>query len=137
MAFIIDASITLSWCFEDERTPETDALFVQLANGATAVVPNIWPFEVTNVMTLALKKGRINQSTSDEFLKFLKNANITIEKFNMDSVFGAILSTALKFGLTSYDAAYIELASRLNLPLATLDKPMRKAALAAGVTLLP
>lgn len=136
MEWVFDTSVTMAWCFEDERTAETDALFDRLAMRSAAVVPHIWPLEVANVLAMARRKGRITEAKHRQFLSLLAGASIEVESRSMGEVFNDVLSLADKHRLSCYDASYLELAMRLGLPLATLDKDLRKAGAAAGLHLL-
>lgn len=136
MEWVFDASVTMAWCFDDERSPETDALFDRVAAGSPAVVPQIWPLEVANVLTLVVRKGRINQTQRRQFLAILESAAISIDVLPAKPIFSDVLQLAEKHRLTAYDASYLELAMRLGLPLATLDAALVKAARATGVRLL-
>jgi predicted nucleic acid-binding protein len=136
MEWIFDASISLAWCFDDERTSQTDALLNRLRDGSPAVVPQVWPLEVTNVLVLAGKKKRITAARRREFLAMLQGAPITVEMLSRKTLFNDVLLLAEKHNLTSYDASYLELAMRLALPLATVDKDLVRAADDAGVALL-
>jgi predicted nucleic acid-binding protein len=136
MEWVFDTSITMAWCFEDERTDETDALLDRLASGSAALVPQVWPLEVANVLTQAARKGRVKPAKSRQFLAMLESAAITVDLLPIASVFNEILQLAGEHHLTSYDASYLELAMRTGLPIATLDKALRRAANRAGVGLL-
>lgn len=135
MGFVLDASLTLAWCFKDERTVETIALLAR-AKKEPVFVPQIWPMEVGNVFINAEKKGRISYAKMIEFLTRLGKLDIKIDDETSQRAFHEILSLAHSEKLTTYDAAYLELAMRLGLPLATLDKQMRKAAANVGVNII-
>lgn len=136
MEWVFDTSVTMAWCFDDESSPETDALLDRVAARSPATVPQIWPLEVANVLTLVARKGRISAAKRRQFLSMLETAAISIDVLPASSVFGDVLRLAEDHHLTSYDASYLELAMRMGLPLATLDKALRKAAHDAGVSLL-
>ncbi|HUB27962.1 MAG TPA: type II toxin-antitoxin system VapC family toxin [Tepidisphaeraceae bacterium] len=134
--WVFDASVTLAWCFDDERTANSDALFDRLKSRIPAIVPQIWPMEVTNVLALAGRKGRITVAERRQFLSMLESASVTVDAPSMATIFNDVLAIAQSHRLTAYDASYLELAMRLGLPLATLDKDLHKAARAAGLRLL-
>ena len=136
MDWIFDSSITMAWCFEDERSSETDALLDRLTAGSPAIVPQIWALEVANVLALAARKNRITRAKRRQFLAMLEAAPISVDILANASIFNNVLLLADQHSLTSYDATYLELAIRLGLPAATLDKPLRKAMEASGVRLL-
>ena len=135
-AFVLDASIAVAWCFEDEADPAADALLDSLkARGA--VVPALWPLEVANVLVQAERRGRITMTTVDGRLAAFAALSITVDTTSWRSTGAAALALARLHGLTTYDAAYLELAMRRGLPLATRDKALRRAATAVGVGVLP
>lgn len=125
MNFILDASVTLSWCFEDERSPETVQL-LQTIIDKEIYVPGLWSLEVGNILLLAIKKKRITEAGVAEFLNFLDSFEIHTDAHTASRAFHQILSLAQAHHLTTYDAAYLELAMRMGLPLATKDKALRK-----------
>ncbi len=131
-----DASATLTWCFEDEATPWTDAVLAQLKAGDEGVVPAHWPAEVANALLIAVRRGRISRDKANRFLLDLRALPIRIDPESNEAVFDNVFKLADKCSLTIYDAGYLELAIRENLPLATLDKELRTAARASGVPLL-
>ena len=135
MEWVFDVSVTMAWCFDDERTDETDALFRRLTT-SPAVVPQLWPLEVANVLALAARKGRLPLAKRTQFLAVLRGSPIHIDLATANNAFDATLALADTHGLTAYDAAYLELAMRRGVPLATLDQELRAAASAAGVPLL-
>jgi predicted nucleic acid-binding protein len=135
MEWVFDASVTMAWCFDDERTAATDALLTRLAT-SPATVPQIWPLEVANVLALAMRKGRLTPAKRAQFIALLEASPIHVDAATAGGAFGATLALADAHGLTVYDAAYLELATRLALPLATLDADLRGAAARAGVPLL-
>lgn len=135
MSFVLDSSITLSWCFSDEATPLTKSLLKKVEEDI-AYVPNLWPLELGNVLVMAAKKKRINYAQMIEFISLLNDLNIEIDNQTCNKAFHEILSLAHSEGLTTYDAAYLELAMRLGLPLATKDKQLRDTASRMGVVVL-
>jgi predicted nucleic acid-binding protein len=135
MAFVIDASATLPWCFEDEATPGTDRLLFDLRAGDTAAVPAHWPLEVLNSLLIALRRGRIPREKIERFWSDLTALAIRVQPTEL-AAWSEIHRLAEQYRLTAYDAAYLELAQRIGLPLATLDGDLRKAAAAAGAALV-
>ncbi len=135
MQWVFDASVTFAWCFEDERTAETDELLDRLTV-TPAAVPQIWPLGVANVLILATKKGRLTVAQRAQFLATLAALPIHVDPYTPGRAFADIIPLAEAHGLTAYDASYLELAVRLGVPLATSDQPLRAAAQAAGVPLL-
>ncbi|HEY3826632.1 MAG TPA: type II toxin-antitoxin system VapC family toxin [Bryobacteraceae bacterium] len=135
-AFVADASVTLSWCFEEERTPATEALLDRLRSGESAIVPTHWPVEVMNGLITAMRRERIAPETVVRFVRDLTSLHIRVEQCPLSPEWNALMQLATKHRLTAYDAAYLELAVRNKFRLATLDNDLRKAARAEGVALV-
>jgi predicted nucleic acid-binding protein len=135
MAFIIDASVTLAWCFVDEVTPSTTLLLERLQHDV-AWVPAIWSLEVANSLLSAERRKRLAYADITHFLELLQELPIRIDSETANKSFHEILSLAHMEGLTAYDAAYLELAMRQGMPLATKDKLLCQAATRLGVELL-
>ena len=133
--FVLDASITLAWCFEDEATPVSHIALERLA-AETASVPSIWHVEVANVLALAERRRRITLAESAEFIARLENLIIEVDEETWSRAFTRILELAREQRLTAYDAAYLELAMRLGVPLASKDRDLCDAAERVGVTVL-
>ncbi len=135
MTLVVDASLTLSWYFEDERTPAADALLDQVTNTG-AVVPSLWRLETANGLQVAIRRKRIDVAFRDRALTHLTRLPITVDAETDAHAWTTTLQLADRFQLALYDAAYLELAQRRALPLATLDSALRPAADALGLTLL-
>ncbi len=132
MSFVLDCSVSMAWCFEDERTAATDALLERvIADGAHA--PALWPLEVSNVLLSAVKRKRIPADAVAVVAQRFAALPIAVDAGSADIVWNNTLQLAQRYSLTSYDACYLELAQRKALPLATLDATLRNAAAAAGV----
>jgi predicted nucleic acid-binding protein len=134
-AFVLDASITFCWCFDDEGTEATDRLLEQL-RGDEAAVPSVWYLEVSNTLALAERRGRITLADSAEFIDLLESVKITVDGETERRAFGQILDLARSERLSGYDASYLELAMRLGVPLATKDAALAGAAARVGVLVL-
>lgn len=134
-AFVVDCSIAMAWLFHDEATPRTAALLNRLTT-ETALVPGWWFIEITNVLAIAERKGRITPAQSDAFVADLGKLGIERDDEAPDRAFTHILALCRRHRLTSYDAIYLDLAVRRSLPLATLDQDLRKTAKDLGVRLL-
>ena len=132
-ALVIDSSAALTWCFEDEASPSSDALFAQVRDQG-AVVPGLWHLEVANVLLPAERRGRI--AAADVAMRLELIAELPIETDNETTAraWREILALARAEGLTTYDAAYLELAMRRGLPLLTKDEALIAAAERTGVT---
>ena len=135
MNFVLDCSITMTWCFEDEATEFTDSLLDNLAQ-AIAKVPSIWSLEVANVLAISERRGRTNQAKITQFIQLLSGLPIIVDVKTGEKAFTDVLTIARTHRLTSYDAAYLELALREALPLATLDEGLKRVALNIGVATL-
>lgn len=133
--FVLDASMTMAWCFADEATPYTTAVRRSLAD-ATALAPSIWPLEVANVLLIAERRGRLTDVETQELVAFLHTLPVEVVSVPLEHVFQDILALARAHNLTSYDAAYLALALRENLPLASLDNRLCTAAGNVGVPLV-
>jgi predicted nucleic acid-binding protein len=133
---VADASVVLAWCFEDEATAWTDGLLDRLYAGDVLVVPAHWPSEVANGLLFAFRRQRIAAGRAELFWDQLANLPIEAEPPLSPLLAKQVLLLAGRFGLTAYDAAYVELALRRQLPLATLDSRMTSAAMSAGIHLI-
>ena len=132
--FVLDNTVTMAWCFSDESTEFTKTLLNRLSNLTDrAVVPALWLYEVANVVELAVRRGRIPKETAEAFLHSLADLPIEVENPSRSQVFLTVRALAGQYQLTAYDAAYLELAIRHQLPIASLDKALSRAALAAGL----
>jgi predicted nucleic acid-binding protein len=130
--FVLDASIALAWCFGDEATSATTLMLERLEN-ESAVVPAIWPIELANVLANAERRGRIAASDIAEFLALIAPLDIQVDAETAARGLREILAVARHEALSAYDAAYLELAMRLGLPLATRDARLADAARHVGV----
>jgi predicted nucleic acid-binding protein len=133
-AFVLDCSIAMTWLFREEATPNTMALLGRLTY-ETALVPGLWFIEVTNVLALAERKRRITPAQSDAFIADIGKLSIERDDEAPSRAFTNLLPLCRTHRLTSYDAIYLELALRRDLPLATLDDDLRKTAKKLGVRL--
>jgi predicted nucleic acid-binding protein len=131
MALVLDASITACWAFQDEDHPDARLAFHQMRS-EEAVVPCLWWFEVRNILVVNERRRRIAESDTAAFLLNLSKLRIRIDRAPDES---AVLRLARTHRLSVYDAAYLELAQREGLPLATLDADLKKAAAGEGVAL--
>ena len=135
-AFVLDCSVAVAWLFEDEATPKTDALLERLKDTG-AVVPRLWHLELGNVLAGAERHERISSSRLAAYVELLDRLPITTDTETENRALREILALARKKGLTTYDAAYLELAMRRGAELATLDKTLTRAAHGVGVATLP
>lgn len=134
-AVVLDASCALTWCFEDAARPSTDELFRRVqAEGA--VVPPLWHLEVANILLAAERRRRLSQADVEAYLALLQHLRLDTDAAAAERGRADILHLAREHALTVYDAAYLDLAMRRRLPLATLDAGLQRAAGAAGVDLI-
>jgi len=133
---VLDASATMPWCFEDEATRWTEALADRFSLGLQALVPSHWPIEVANALLIAQSRGRITGRQSEEFCEDLAALAILVEPGYPPTELPALIATAQRYRLTIYDVAYLELARRSGLRLATLDQRLQTAAWREGLPLL-
>ena len=134
--FVVDASAALAWCFEDEASSWTDGLLERLRRGDRIVVPAHWPTEILNGLLVASRRKRIKADQPALFRDELARLPIESEPSLTATQARTILGLSEKHGLTVYDAAYLELAQRRQLPIGTLDVDLRKAAEVEGVGVL-
>ena len=134
MPFVVDASVTLAWCFEDEATPQTEAILDRLIDD-TAIVPALWELEVSNVLLMGERRGRLTEAQSARFVALLGQLPIHVDSATVEM--GAVLAAGRRHELTAYDAAYLVLAEREGVALAATAARLRSAAKGAGVAIFP
>jgi len=135
-AFILDASIALAWCFEDEASPETSALLDRLG-AESASVPQLWRLEIGNVLIQAERRNRLTEAKMLEFLGLLEEIHLDVDHSLDAKHHREIIRLARAHKLSTYDATYLELALRKGLPLASKDAALRQAAASLGLAVLP
>lgn len=135
MSFVLDNSVAMCWLLNDGRPADVAyALRVLDALKQTfAMVPGLWVLEAANVVAKAEAKGLVTEARTQVFVATLGRLNITIDKATAGHALSDTLNLARRYKLSAYDAAYLELALREGLPLATLDADLEKAARKAGV----
>jgi predicted nucleic acid-binding protein len=133
---VIDSSIALTWCFEDEASPESDKLFERVRDDG-AVVPGLWHLELGNILLQAEKRGRIGAGDVAVRLDLIAELPISVDHETTARAWREILTMARAEGLTTYDATYLELAVRRGLPLLTKDNELARVARRLGVEVLP
>ena len=133
--FVVDASVALAWCFVDEASPAADAALGRLER-EEAVAPAIWPLEVANGLRTAERRGRLDQDDMPRMRELLLSLPVQVEPVALTEALGEITEAARRLDLTTYDAAYLQLAVRRGLPLATVDERLRRASLVVGIVLV-
>jgi Predicted nucleic acid-binding protein, contains PIN domain len=129
-AFVLDNSVAMRWLLASNKASDqryAESVLKSLVN-AEAIVPNLWHLEAANVLLGATNRKEIEVSEFERFTVQLENLPISVDALTANQVFGHTISLAKAYQLTSYDAAYLELALREGLPLATLDKDLLRAA---------
>jgi len=130
--FIVDSSVSAGWCFPDEGTDYTNGVLQTLSGSAEAIAPRLWAYEIRNSVLMGVRRKRITPAGAASFLESLRSLPIRLsDPVSYDAVFDLAQSN----GLTVYDAAYLDLALRERLPLASLDDALRRAAAQNGVAL--
>jgi predicted nucleic acid-binding protein len=135
VSLVLDSSATLAWLYQDEVSDSIRRIF-DLISTDGAWVPSLWRLEVANGLQIGTRRRRIDASYRSAALADLSKYDIAIDQETDGFAWTTTLQLADRFGLTLYDAAYLELAQRRHLPLATLDQQLRAAAMAVGVALL-
>lgn len=135
-AFVLDVSACMPWCCEDETTPASEEMLEWAIEGSELHVPSLWAWEILNVVGVTIKRRRITPDRGREFLAQLAMLNLRIDRPPPVTDFPRLHSLASAYELTAYDVAYLDLAKRLSLPLATRDDDLRRAAMAEGIEVL-
>jgi predicted nucleic acid-binding protein len=135
MTFVLDASVSLAWCFEDERDARSLAVLDRL-DRETAIVPSVWPLEMANILVMSERRGRIAAGEIGRFVALLDALDIKVDAQTSDRAFSPILDLARRENLSSYDAAYLDLALREGVALATRDAALAAAADRQGVAVI-
>lgn len=137
MSFVLDASVALLWLVP--QTNQAGADYAEATLGALALaqalVPTLWALEVSNVVVKVESKSIVTEADSQRFIALLGRLNIVTDQMTAAHALGDTLNLARRYKLSAYDAAYLELALRMGLPLATLDAGLAKAATTAGVAI--
>ena len=129
-ARVIDSSVAAAWCFPDEQTDYTSGVLQVIAGLAEAAAPRLWAYEIRNAVLMGMRRKRISRAHAEDFLAMLKSLPIRLfDPLSYDSVF----ALANRHALTLYDAAYLDLAMREGLPLASLDGALIRATQASGI----
>lgn len=130
--FVLDASVTLAWFFHDEKEAYADRVAGALPT-ADVLVPRLWHLEIANILVVSERRGRCTQADSTNWLGFLGGLPITVDGETERRAWAETIAFSRQHNLSMYDAAYIELAVRENVAIASLDKPLIAAAKAVGV----
>ena len=135
MQFFLDCSIAISWCLVDENNDYANAILETMPD-CEAYVPGIWSLEVANTLLVAERRNRMTQDQSQLAIVLLQSLLIHVDEATDSQALSSTLTLGRQEGLAAYDAAYLELAIRLNLPIATIDRRLAEAAIRCGVGLV-
>ena len=135
MSLVLDSSAALAWIYGDEATDPIRRVFNAVADEG-AFVPSLWRLEIANSLTTAVRRGRVDHEFRRAALADLSDLDIIVDVQTDSRAWNTTLEFADRFVLTVYDAAYVELAQRRALPLATLDRDMQRAGARLGLRLL-
>lgn len=135
MNVVLDCSVTMAWLFEDEKSTKSEKILNNLTNGYTAYVPSLWAWEVNNVLLVAERRARVTRAQVAAFVQLLDALPIKFDDKGIYSGRDTAYDLALEFNLSAYDAAYLELALRRNIPIASLDKQVVNASKKLGLLL--
>ncbi|MEH1771808.1 type II toxin-antitoxin system VapC family toxin [Nostoc sp.] len=135
MQFVLDCSVAISWCLVDENDDYANAILAMMPD-SEAFVPGIWSLEIANTLVVAERRNRMTKKQSEQAIALLQSLLIQVDLVTDAKALDATLKLARQEGLAAYDAAYLELALRLQLPLATLDTRLAEAATSCGVGLV-
>ena len=137
MKFVLDASVTASWLLADGNDVDAEASIALLQKlrgpDAQAIVPVTWSLEIANVLARSESKGVLTENQTQAFIGLLVQLPIVVDADTSVQCLTATLDVARRYGLSSYDASYLELSLRTQRPLATFDKHLRRASARAGV----
>jgi predicted nucleic acid-binding protein len=125
-----------AWLFVEERNERNRGLLESLKSTTRALVPALWGFEIANLVWTAQRRGRVTEGQAAEYVRLLNVLPIEVEFEPLARVFDSVMSLATRYNITVYDASYLELAIRDNLPLATLDTELANAAQQAGIAVV-
>ncbi len=135
VGFVLDNSVVMARCFEDEASRYADSILKKFAE-ATAIVPSVWPLEVGNFLLVAERQKRLSEADSARFLALLTALPIRVEQESPERMTKEILFLARETKLSTYDASYLDLAMREGIPIATQDRKLRKAAKHCSILLI-
>jgi predicted nucleic acid-binding protein len=130
----VDASVALAWCFPDEASDYADSVLLAVEN-QTVIVPAIWAVEITNALLVGERRKRIRQPEVRRFIDLMNGLSVVEDGQPFADTVSNVLPLAREYDLSAYDAAYLDVAVRHEIPLATLDGALQKACTAAGINI--
>lgn len=134
-SFVADASVAIAWVHPAQATAETEAMLDRLVAGDSLVVPALWPLEVANALTILRRRRKLTPDEARSAIEIIRELPVVIDHEAATIAFTRLFDLASEHELTIYDASYIELAARRQLPLASNDVRMKQAAIRSGVNL--
>ncbi len=134
--FVVDASVVLAWCFPDEESLLAQRVAEMFKRGDSAIAPSFWPHEVLNALLAAERRKRISPALTRSFLNDVAALPVELERFPAATIFDRVQSLSREHGLSTCDAAYLDLSLESGLPLATLDEDLGRACKRAGAGLV-
>jgi predicted nucleic acid-binding protein len=134
VSVVVDASVTMAWCFGDEATAYTEAVLDYIRDSGS-VVPGIWPLEVANTLLIGERRGRLTVVKTALFIDLLRDLPVAVDDQTIGNAWGSITALGRQYAITAYDACYVDLAIRRRLPLATVDNRMTDVASQLGIPL--
>ena len=135
-SFIVDCSVALAWVFGNQATEYTRELLMKQRRGAALVVPSLWYYEVANGLVVGLRRRLLTADNHADALRLFKSLRLTRDDEGVEEAFSVTSTLSQRYGLTVYDASYLELALRRRIPFATRDVALQAAARKSGVELL-
>ncbi len=132
--FVLDASVTMSWCYEDENAEAGRSILRRLRE-QRGIVPVIWRYEVANALLVGERRRRIEPKQLSRFLDLLESLDLEVER-EVTPRPGQEMMVGRRYGISAYDASYLQTAMTRSLPLATFDRRLSSAAESAGVSLI-
>jgi len=129
---VIDASVALAWCFPDEASDYADSVLLAVEN-QTVFVPAIWAVEIANALLVGERRKRIRQSEVRSFIDLIKDLRVIEDGQPFADTVSNVLPLAREYDLSAYDAAYLDVAVRHEIPLATFDRALQRACILAGI----
>jgi predicted nucleic acid-binding protein len=132
-SFVVDASVAVAWVYPDHATDYSNSALKAFLSGSVIHAPQIWPLEVTNALVVLFRREKLTLEEREEAMGWLSKLPVAIDDQGTNQTFARIPHIALQFGLSAYDATYLELAARGGLALACKDGALREAASKARV----
>ena len=136
MAWVLDCSVALAWGLPDERSARAERFLKDLSASESLWVPSLWWYELSNGLTVARRRHRVADADVERLVELYRALPVQTDDAAGPDLVGRLRGVADTYDLSAYDAAYLELAQRRGLRLATLDRALARAARKAGVDVL-